>query len=371
VLLDLAAVAALLASAPTEPAPANVHLAWVSAAHEEFAVTWAETGEVRNKIDLLAPDGTALAIASRFTEPGQPDRVTIGTSGLFGQSFIVRVTVVDAADDELSGPADSPEFDTDRTAPPVITGAVPRVDGSIVLTWMPGRYLDPNPGDPLDLPAEEPPRYVPVASAPTMNDYYPVGREVRGAGSLVIKDRPAPVSVGLRNVPNEWYGYGGATVKISGAKLTAKMPSAATIGGRLTVTGTATEVLRYCDPGPCWTGDRPGKDRALKLQTRTGLKWRTVATTRARADGTYRFTTAFAATGDYRVVAPPVAWKPDDRGLAYVETAARTVTGKADDAAGLPITGTPVMRMAVAGGLLVVLGAVFAVAGRLRRRGGS
>nr|WP_221376064.1 hypothetical protein [Actinoplanes polyasparticus] len=74
--------------------------------------------------------------------------------------------VVDADGNELSEPAFSPEFDTDRTVPARITSAVPQIDGSVRFWWVPGAYIDSNPGDPLDLPAEDPSRYQPVVTQP-------------------------------------------------------------------------------------------------------------------------------------------------------------------------------------------------------------
>jgi hypothetical protein len=365
-----------VALAPSGPAPTNVELAWVSDQHQEFALTWDETGDVRNKIEILQADGSPSGRAPRFTEAGQPNRLTTGTSDLADTNLFLRVTVVDADGTALSPPADSPVFDTDLTVAPVITSAVPAVDGSITLSWVPGKYTDPNPGDPLDLPGE--PRYQPVASVLDLNEYRPVGDEVRGAGSLVFH-QAIPVSVGLLT-KSEWSGERGAGARINGTRVTAKIPAKATIGGKLTVTGTAIALRRACDPGPCWIDEQAYGGRELKLQRRTNkdAAWQTVATTATRDDGTYKFAAAFAATGDYRVIAPPVGWV-NDAGFAYGETAATTVTGVTapvtgggtDDGGtggGLPITGAPAMLVALAGALLVAVGAAFAAAGRPRRR---
>ncbi|GAB2589694.1 hypothetical protein Aab01nite_41260 [Paractinoplanes abujensis] len=114
--------------------------------------------------------------------------------------------------------------------------------------------------------------------------------------------------------------------------------------------------------------------RELRLQARAGANapWRTVATTKSRADGTYAFTTPFAGTSDYRVIAPPVAWVPNEEALAYAETPATTVRGAAGGGGqggggGLPVTGASVTPIAIAGGLLVLLGVLFATLGRRRR----
>ena len=255
---------------------------------------------------------------------------------------------------------------------------LPRIDGSVRFSWVPGAYTDSNPGDPLDLPAEDPPRYQPVVTQPISPDYEPLGPPVRGAGSLVVRGRKAPFNVGLQNFPNEWYGFRGVSASINGSKLAAKLPSSVAAGGRLTVTGKATELLRSCDLAACEDAEWPSADRALKLQGRASATsaWQTVATTKSRTDGSYSVTVAVAGTREYRVIAPPVPWVSGDQALAYAETPARKVTAVTEPAnddgggqgGGLPITGTPVMWIAVAGGLLVVLGVVFATLGRVRRR---
>nr|WP_221376063.1 hypothetical protein [Actinoplanes polyasparticus] len=136
-------------------------------------------------------------------------------------------------------------------------------------------------------------------------------------------------------------------------------------------------MLRSCDLAACEDAEWPTADRALKLQGRVSASsaWQTIATAKSRADGTYSVTVAVAGTREYRVIVPPVPWVSGDQALAYAETPARKVNvvtepadGDGGQGGGLPITGTPVMWIALAGGLLVVLGVVFATLGRGRRR---
>ncbi|GAB2589702.1 hypothetical protein Aab01nite_41250 [Paractinoplanes abujensis] len=47
---------------------------------------------------------------------------------------------------------------------------------------------------------------------------------MRGGGSLVVRDRTAPVTVGLKPLRNEWYGYKGAGAAVNGTELTARIP---------------------------------------------------------------------------------------------------------------------------------------------------
>jgi hypothetical protein len=287
------------------------------------------------------------------------------------------VRVVDAAGTVLSDPASSPEFDTDRDPAAVITSVVPREDGSILMTWQPGKYTDPNPGDPLDDPPGTPFRYLPVASIIDFNDYENLA-EPTTATSFVVPARPSPVNVGLRNAPNGWYGYNGTAAAVDGNRLTAKVPSKATAGGKLTVTGKAVKLTRICDPGPCWLGEEPDRGRELRLQTRASASapWRTLATTKAAKDGTYTIKVTFTGTADYRVVAPAIALVPGRNAQSFAATTATTVvrgstgsgsgSGGQGGGGGLPITGAPVASIAAVGGLLVLLGGLLTMAGRRR-----
>ncbi|MGK5684526.1 hypothetical protein [Actinoplanes sp. URMC 104] len=367
------------------PGPTDVSLAWTPGAGPGFEVTWNEAGDVRNRVDVVNADGSATNYASQFVAAGAPNRLVMSNS-IGPGDYRIRVTVVDEDGTVLSEPGDSAEFDTDRTPVPVITSAVPRVDGTVRYTWVPGPYTDTNPGDPLDVPADGRPVYQPVVSPPVANDYELVGPRVRGAGSLVVRDRPAPLFVGLLTVENEWSGSRGAIAEVNGTRVTAKIPASATPGGRLTVTGRAEQALRACDMAACEPVEWPDPGRELTLQARAGgsAPWQAVAKTKSRADGTYTFTSTFAGTRDYRVIALPVAWVPEKQARAYAESPARTVRGTTGpvegggggqdggqgggQGGGLPITGAPVLWIAGAGGLLVALGVVFAALGRRRRR---
>ncbi len=358
-----------VALAPTEPAPANVQLSWTSPEHTQFAVTWDETGDARNKVELVsAGDDPEQSGLVQFAEPGQPNRMTFPDYWA-DNVWTVRVTVVDASGAALSEPVVTPEFDTNGSVLPIITSAVPRVDGSIRFTWKPGTAADPNPNDPLDLPVQAP-RYLPVAAdRAAAGGNVAVGPAVAGAGSFVLKGRQLPTDVGLRVTPNEWSRRREVVVPVFDPRLTVKIPSSATPGGRLTVTGQSILWNWYCALGPCEDSTTAEAGDPLELQARTGGRWQTVATTKTVKDGYFTFTADFAGPRDYRVIAPPVAWVPNGKAIAYAETPAKAVGGRSGGTGGgLPITGIPVMWIALGGGLLVLLGVVLALTGRRRRR---
>ena len=102
-----------------------------------------------------------------------------------------------------------------------------------------------------------------------------------------------------------------------------------------------------------------------------------MASTRTATDGGFTFRVTFPGARDYRVVAPPLSQAKGQTAIAYAASAVTTVraaTGGGgggsgdDDTGGLPITGAPVAWVAAAGGVLVALGALLLLAGRLRRR---
>ncbi|MGK5684527.1 hypothetical protein [Actinoplanes sp. URMC 104] len=383
---SLAAVLALtpalapgLAPAPLAPAPTDVTLAWTAdPGATGFEVTWKETGDFRNLVNLVYANGVDSGHLNQFVEAGQPNRVRIPNE-LDPSDWRIRVAIIDADGTVLSEPGFSAEFDTDLGPYLAITSAVPQVDGSVRFAWKLEPYTDSNPGDPLDRPAVVPP-YQPVVRPVPGDDVVPLGPPVRGAGSLVVRGRTAPLIVGVIMRRNEWSLSDEAFAEINGSRVTADLPASATTGGRLTVTGKAVQVGHVCEPGFCHieSGEYPNRNRELKLQARAGAgaPWQTVATTKTGADGTYTVSTAFAGTRDYRVIALPVAWVRAKQGLTYAESAAGTVRGVPGPATGggdggtddggqgggLPITGPPVMWIALAGGLLLAGGVL------LRRR---
>nr|WP_221379003.1 hypothetical protein [Actinoplanes polyasparticus] len=361
------------ALAPTVPAPSDVRLAWTSAAQTDVAITWDETGATRNRLTLVrAGDGGTANVEPKLVEADQPDRALLW-QGLHDTDFRVRVVAVDAAGAEISEPAFSPVFDTDRGPAARVVSVVPREDGSILMTWRPGTYTDPNPGDPLDTPG--PFRYIPIASMFEFNEYEQLAPPTT-ATSFVVPPRPGPVDVGLRTAPNGWYGYTDVGAPVQGNRLTATIPGEATIGGTVTVTGRAFKLNRLCDRGPCPTVEEDDAGRELRLQERAGTTagWRTVATTKARQDGTYTLEVPFTGTRHYRVVAPVVGLPPARVAQLFAATTATTTTGVSGPAGGggsgggLPITGAPVVAVALGGGLLVAVGAVLALTGRRRQR---
>ena len=363
--------------AVTEPAPTAVTVAWSSPAHHDVVVTWQETGDVRNRVEVVRADGTPLPDASVIVEAGRPNESPLPSVGP-NQTLRVVVLVVDADGNAISDPASSPAFDTDRAPSPVLKTVVPHEDGTITMSWGAVPYHDATPGDPLDLPADDPQRWIPFASIFDLNGYVDLSGPT--TETSIVVSREVPVVLAVRNIPNEWGGYAADGTEVWRSRLTASIPHTATTGGKLTVTGKSFRGIHACDPGPCWVEESPDDaGRPVRLEARTGASadWQTVASTRTSAGGGFTFKVTFPGARDYRVVAPAIALAKDQTPRSYAVTAATSVkvvtgggsSGGTGGGGGLPITGAPVAWIAATGGVLLAVGVLLATLGRARRRG--
>ncbi|SNY14970.1 hypothetical protein SAMN05421748_1011252 [Paractinoplanes atraurantiacus] len=336
-------IAALALTAPVagtpvtleaEPAPTNVTVAWASPTHDKVVITWDETGDVRNRIEAVNADGSP-ANYPQFAEAGQPNRLEVDKfSVAAGESGDVRiaVTVTGPTSEAISEPGLSPAFDTDMPPAPVLTSVEPLTDGTIKVNWTPGQVrADVNPGDPLDVPAVQPPLFVPVELFTDPREL----SEPSTATSFVFGGPASAITaVGVHTV-NEWTvnGYLGwrATASygdVAGTRVTATIPRTSPAGKKLTITGKAIMIRSFCDSGlRCQTYEYDDAGRSLRLEYRTGAgaAWRTVATTKAGADGKYTVSTTFPGIGEYRVVAPVVIGNGDKLAQAPFTTAATRV----------------------------------------------
>ncbi|MEU8813942.1 hypothetical protein [Actinoplanes sp. NPDC048796] len=319
---------------PTEPAPANVTVAWASPDHRNVVITWDETGDVRNRIQSVYADGSP-ANYPLWAEAGRPNRIEVDKFSVAageGGDVRIAVTVAGPASEPASDPGLSPIFDTDMPPAPVLTSVEPHADGTITVNWTPVRpRADVTPGDPLDVPAVDPPLFVPV-------ELITDPRELSApspATSFVFPGPAAAITaVGVHTV-NEWTvnGYLGWRAsasygQVAGTRVTATVPRTAPVGRKLTVTGKAIMIRSFCDSGlRCDTYEYDDAGRLLRLEYRTGAgaAWRTVATTKAGADGKYSLGATFPGIGEYRVVAPVVVGNGDKLAQAPFTTAAGRV----------------------------------------------
>jgi hypothetical protein len=371
----------VMAPTPTEPAPADVTVAWTSSAHDGVVVTWTESGDFRDRIEVLPVDGSPTYRTPTFVAAGQPNRVPLPDSD-HGKDSKVVVTAVDAAGNPLSEPGSSPVFDMDPSPRPVLKAVVPREDGTVRMSWSAGVATDDTPGDPLDYDA--PARFVPIAADPTFNAAGPLAPASAATSFTVPATQGYPTYVGVRTEETFW-GWTAAAVEVNGTRLTVSIPGSAKAGSKLRATGSALRLRRVCDPGPCWAEILPDAGRELTLQARprAGAAWTSLATIKANSTGGFSFLFTFPGTRDYRVVAAPVSYPSRATAGVWAATPVTTIrllpagapngngsggSGGSADTPGLPITGASVIGLSAAGGVLILLGVVLSVAGRARRR---
>ncbi|MEV4351435.1 hypothetical protein AB0J83_43825 [Actinoplanes sp. NPDC049596] len=319
--LALAGPGALFA--PVEPAPGDVTVAWASPAYEVVVVTWTEIGDVRNRVDVVRADDPTELVSTLTVEAGRPN-----TSGLPDLRQLpagdlrVAVSVIDENGAVVSEAGLSPVFDVSGMPAPVITSVVPREDGTLLYSWRAGEAaVDTSPGDPLDVPAADPPRYWPMATWATFSLYFDLVTEPIAETSFVLPaDRAKPYWIAVRTVPNEWTATGFVATFVHGTKVTATVPKTVAAGGYLTVTGKSVNTTRACDLGPCAIIENDDTGRLLRLQSWNGTAWQTVAATFARGDGRFTFRPRFPGPRQYRVVAPAVEWSEGRDAMAYFAT---------------------------------------------------
>lgn len=375
---QLAALAALLpaaalamappaALAPAAAAPTGVTVAWAAGDHRSIAATWQETGDEADHITLNTPDGKPVEGYWWDVAAGHPNELTFSDPP---PDLDLRLTVqpVDAAGQPVGDAGRSPVFDTDQPAKLTLAGAVPRADGTVLLTWKATVPKEDTPDDPLDLPAV-PVRFIPFGSDPEFNTTVDVVTTPITDTSFVVPARTLPELVGVRTVPNE-FGTDYAETDVMRTDLSASIPQVAGVGQTMQVTGVSKRVLRACDPGICFPLSDVDAGRVVHLQARDSAEagWRTVSTaTTAAKTGKYVFRVSSAGGRDYRVVAEAVGWRSGGAALAYAATDAVTTRSGGGGGGSLPITGGPVAWVAVGGVLLVGLGAGLILLGRRRR----
>lgn len=373
-----------------EPGATDVTLTWDADRPRQFFADWQEPDNTLTRIELVtAGDDDPTWIVDTVIPEDQGNRFAFSAAD-YGADLIVRVTAITVAGIPIGEPAVSPVFDTDVPPAPVLHTVVPRSDGTVLMGWSPGVRRDDTPNDPLDLPAEDPPRFIPVATVFTFREFHQLSAPTTGT-TFVVPPRRLPQVIGVWTLPNEWGPSSITTVEIAGSRLAVVVPKTATDGRPMRVAGTAFEVLRACDPGPCFTAERPDQGRVLQLQSRTGpaAGWAVVATTRSAADGAFRFNLTSPGSRQYRVVAPIVTRPPLELPRGSFTTAPATTSSRPpaarppaadppvadpndddpdDDGMGgsIPVTGAPATSLAGAGTLFVAFGLLLRWAARRR-----
>jgi hypothetical protein len=293
----------LLVACTSEPAPADVRVAWADASRKNVKVTWSESGTQPNKISV---EGVVVASpeATRYVRADQPNEALIPASDFpMNGNFRVSVSIGSTQDGITSKPGLSPMFDTDGPVPPVLT-SVQNVHGTAVMVeWRRGAPTeDYTPGDPLDVQSAS------TSFEPTVVGAGPLkSRPLAGLGRStrhLIKDVRPPFRFTVRAV-NEWGTMYGASVVGDTTTTTASFPRQTVFSMATPVRGRVTRHRLVCRESGCESEPLPGPGLPVVLQARTNASspWTYAGRTTTGAGGTFYVSTRSPGTRQYRVVA--------------------------------------------------------------------
>ncbi len=211
-----------------------------------------------------------------------------------------------AADGKTSAAGLSEAFDT-LTGPTAVTDAMNGADGGrFAVTWHPEPVVDPNPGDPLDLPAEVP-LYEVRASRDWMNEFEVVVPKTTATAATFTPLSKPPYQVWVWTY-NEWGRHYPAMRHVDSEQwVRSAVPPFADYSKPSIITGTLNRTTtQVCPQGPCGAVVHPDNARPVVLQARANATsaWYTVGSTKTDAQGNFRFAPPTLGTRQYRLVVP-------------------------------------------------------------------
>lgn len=312
VVVALGVVVACLATASPAPAAArvvaDVRISWADAGHRAVRVEWREAPAAPNHVQVLYGAGTS-GIPEVYLDRDAPNSVLIRTDR-FAVDQVARIAVaVGTPGGTDTGTAYSATFDTQTLPQPRVTSIAPGAGSTMTWSWPAVRpRTDPNPGDPLDLPATV--RYQPLASGgPAMVPAAAVTTATRASR----RDHGGTYRLGVAAV-NEWSPvadgyealYRAADVAASTAAVRA--PAVATYGSNVIVYGQVRLRLYGCRPGrPCGSvdaGAAVGRPVRIEARPNSTSRWLLARSTRTDSHGIYRGVFGTPGSRQYRVVVP-------------------------------------------------------------------
>jgi hypothetical protein len=306
-----------------DPAPTNVKVAWADAAHTTVRVTWDEVGVVPNRVYAQYPDGPG----AQYVPPADgTNQMDIASEALGGQPVLrMAVIVVDSAGTPTSPAGLSVPFDTLRQPKPIIDLIRSVPPKSFAVKWHPeAPATDPNPGDPLDLPAVTP-QYQVWAKPRDFNQYEPRTPWSTATEASFEQLTPPPFHVAVV-VNSEWgLNYGFSRIDYERfASLT--IPTTATYGQLTVIKGRIERWMQACDPGPCFEQPWTEAPRTVVLQARANSTspWYVVGSTRSTSTGAFTISPPTWGTRQYRIVVPDV-YTSEGLGVGIASGAVTTV----------------------------------------------
>ncbi|MFK4084269.1 hypothetical protein ACI2LF_09195 [Kribbella sp. NPDC020789] len=184
--------------------PTDLQIGWADpAAPAKVRLTWKDNGEA-NQL-RVEYQGSSVPRHLVQVPADQPNDIARTAAAYFAPNRVARIQLTAVgADGVESAPVFSPWFDTSGPAAPTLTGATPRPDGSLEVSWVNAAAAeDTTPGDPLDLPTDKtvgPVIWSPRESAGGTMEWFAAPA---GTTTAVVPARPRPFPVRVA-AQNEW-----------------------------------------------------------------------------------------------------------------------------------------------------------------------
>lgn len=303
-------LAGSLTACTSDPAPTNVTVAWADPSHQQIRVTWKDSGNQPNKVSVEGVASESPDIVQYLSSDAPNSTLLRALDFPKDGTFRVSVVVGSMSGGNSSKAGQSPMFDTDGPAAPVLTSVDSHADGAVEVAWRPGSQAeDFTPGDPLDVKGATT-AFVPMVSAAGASEGRPVSGATRRTRQ-VIRGIAPPFLFSVRSA-NEWGTSNGAAVAADTTTTTALYPRLTVFSLATPIRGRVTRNRVVCHDGACGVEAMPGDGLPLVLQARTAEAnpWAAVATTRAQAGGTFYFGPRSPGVRQYRVVAATYTGSP-------------------------------------------------------------
>jgi hypothetical protein len=293
-------LSATLTACTSDPTPSAITLGWADGKHQAVRVTWKDS-DAPNRISIIGVLSESPSYV-KYLPATEPNTWAIPTTALPPDgSYRIAVAVGTSATGVSSKAGLSPVFDTDGPLRPV--GAEARHSGgNVLVTW---RVLPPSqdftPDDPLDVPAGRQ-VYLPMIGRP--------GQPLRIAGSgttgtrQVLANVRPPYLFHLR-ATNEWSSITGAGISARTSVTTAGIPTRASFGRPLTITGRTVQQEVTCAGTRCRARrtTTAGLPVVIQAQRSGGGPWAAAGRGQTTAGGHFQIPVATVGSRFYRAYA--------------------------------------------------------------------
>lgn len=293
----------------------DVRLAWSDSTHTEVRVTWTETSAQPNHIWAVDPDGTTYSGHYVFTDDANSidvpawelmERSTYEPDPGAVRQVVVAIGEPNEPNEPDTGEARSVRFDAMRPPQPVLEDLAFDPNGGVVLRWRPGEIVDVTPDDPLDVPRTS--LFVVYRGLPNTTEMYLPQNEPSAATTFTVPGPQHP-NYGLSVTETGAFSWPDLSrqVQVNGTGLRATVPSAASYGSQITVSGVVSAINTQCEGAGAIcssvsTAD-PGHRVVVQARKDATSAWTSVGSTTSGSTGAYSVRISASGTRQYRAVA--------------------------------------------------------------------